>query len=382
MLTTTELQNLAGVREATLVSMYLPTHRKGAEVDQDRIRLKNHLAAADRELKGRGVGDGLNGSLESVRDALGNPRFWRHQSDGLGVLVGPDEVRMLHLDTPVQDLVYIGDRFCVRPLVSDVADEQRFFILTLSQKKIRLIACTQNSARELTEHDIPRSLRDAMGYDYEQQALQFHTEAQQTGPANMRAAMFHGQGRGIDDQKAEVEQLYHRVDAALNGLLNDRSAPIVLASVDSEVVMYRSLSKYPNLLDEHLSGNPDHLSADELHASALPLVRERLDAAVKAHAERVAAVAHTSSVAKGIDAVLPAAASARVGSVLVAPGEPIWGRFEESSGRIERHQKPEAGDEDLLDLAISRALATGAEVIAASPEQIPGDPTIAAALRF
>ena len=52
---TDELKQLAETRGATCVSIYMPTHREGSEVQQDPIRLRNLLAEAERRLLGQGL---------------------------------------------------------------------------------------------------------------------------------------------------------------------------------------------------------------------------------------------------------------------------------------------------------------------------------------
>jgi hypothetical protein len=70
------------------VSLYLPTHRSGIEVEQDPIRLRNLMAASEHELallgwSPRDIAD----LLAPARALVGDEDYWRHQSAGLAVFV-------------------------------------------------------------------------------------------------------------------------------------------------------------------------------------------------------------------------------------------------------------------------------------------------------
>jgi hypothetical protein len=154
----------------------------------------------------------------------------------------------------------------------------------------------------------------------------------------------------------------------------------VVAGVDFECVLYRDISRYPAVLERSVVGNPEHLSAEELHASALPLVEPHLSAAARRQRDRLASAAHSSEVTSGLAGALPAADEGRVEVLFVAPERPVWGEYEDKTVRL--HDERRLGDDDLLDLAISRSLEKGAEVIPAHEEDMPSDARVAALLRY
>ena len=50
-----ELEPLLEANEEWLVSLYMPTHRGGAEIEQDPIRWKNLLRTAEERLEKKGM---------------------------------------------------------------------------------------------------------------------------------------------------------------------------------------------------------------------------------------------------------------------------------------------------------------------------------------
>jgi hypothetical protein len=127
-------------RGAGLVSVYLPTHCSGPEVDQGRIRL-----------------------------------FWSHQDDALALFASDDGLRIGRLPLRVREFVHVGPRLCGRPLLPAVSDGQRFHVLALSRNEVRLYVCTRRGIREIGEEEFTSAVAEA---DRDaQRALQFHTGA-------------------------------------------------------------------------------------------------------------------------------------------------------------------------------------------------------------
>lgn len=85
--------------------------------------------------------------------------------------------------------------------------------------------------------------------------------------------------------------------------------------------------------------------------------------------------------AAGVDAVVVAADRGLVESLFVLPGAESWGSFESDLGRVEVHGTREPGDDDLVDLAVTRTLEAGGDVFALAPGELEGA-EIAAVLRY
>ena len=98
MLTTLEtdlLKELASHRNDPCVSIYIPTHVKGREIEQDPIRLKNALSVAETELGQAGLDDSRVGMLLSrARQRIEDRDFWRHQGSGLAIFISNDLSRI------------------------------------------------------------------------------------------------------------------------------------------------------------------------------------------------------------------------------------------------------------------------------------------------
>ncbi|MFN7119717.1 MAG: hypothetical protein ACK4TA_23175, partial [Saprospiraceae bacterium] len=88
-----EFANLADYHGNHCISIFLPTHRKGMEVneEQDRIKLKNMVQEVSNMLAERGLTpQAVTQRLEPVQALLADGLFWRQQLDGLAIFMGED----------------------------------------------------------------------------------------------------------------------------------------------------------------------------------------------------------------------------------------------------------------------------------------------------
>lgn len=376
---------LAKARGDALLSIYLPTHEAGSDIRQDPIRLKNLLANLEEKSDelDRDQKMAVRKRVDQLRPLVDDAAFWRRQGRGLAIFVS-DHIDMHRLTTPVDELFFVSDRFIVRPLLPAISTGERFYVLDLNEQAVRLIACTREGARELDADDIPRSLSEALGYDYEQKSLQFHTEAQPVRTPTDRAAMFHGHGAGgEEDENKELQRFLEIIDNGVRGILEGKQAPLVLAGAERVCSMYQQASHYKQTLETPIKGNHEHQSVEELHEMALPVVEPVLDAANERERERLDQAAHTDQAVAGLDHCLLKAQNAQVDTLFIDAHSPVWGRFEDNGGgSIKTHDSRQDGDDDLLDRVVHRAYSTGARIIPTARDRLPGNAPVAALLRF
>ena len=384
LLTRSDIEGLLSGRPGPHVSIYLPTHRASLEFRQDPIRLENLLREAEAQLGSLGSkGSEVDDLLGPARELLANDLFWEHQGEGLAVLLAGDEAHFYRLPVSVDEIAVVDDRFHIKPLLPLLGKSRRFWVLALSQKSVRLFNATPYAMRELDELDLPQSLLEVVGYDFEERSLQFHTGA---GPSGMtrRRAIFHGHGEGVDDNKTEVTEFLRAVDAGVAGLLrnNGNGAPLVLAAVEYEIAIYQSISSYPHIVSSGIVGNPEHVDPADMHAAAWQLVQPLFAEDRRAASDKYRALAGTGTASADVREIVPAAFDGRVGVLFVATDEYRWGRYDPEARRVEPHDERVDGDRDLLEVAAARSLTSGAEIHAVPAAELPADSPIAAIYRY
>ena len=380
-LSRTELKTLLEKRGEWCVSLYLPTHRAGRDIQQDPIRLKNLLRNAEERLLASGLrAVEARSLLAPAQELLQDEMFWRHQSDGLVLFLSPTEFHSYRLPLQFAELEVVTDRFHVKPLLPLIQSGQRFFVLALSQNKVRLLECSQHHVDEANLENVPTSLAEALKYDDPEKQLQFHTGT--PSGQGQRAAMFHGHGVGVDDAKDRILRYFHQVNKGLQTVLQDERAPLILAGVEYLLPIYREANTYTHLVSEGITGNPDTLPAQDLHQQAWAIVQPLLQ---KAQADAVAQyrqLAGTKRASDTLEEIVPAAYHGRVECLFVAVGIQQWGTFDAADNTVHVHEATEPGDEDLLDFAAVQTFLNGGIVYAVPLPEVPDHARLAAVFRY
>ena len=145
------------------VSVYLPTWQVGPDAMQGRVRLKNLLALAEERLTGSGVRrpEAIR-LLRPARRLVDDESLWRHQGDGLALFIAPNVFHHYRLPRRVADLVVVGDRFHILPLLPLFTDDGRFLVLALSENDARLFEGTRLSVHEVTVPGLPPGVKEAL----------------------------------------------------------------------------------------------------------------------------------------------------------------------------------------------------------------------------
>jgi hypothetical protein len=278
-----DLQRLAVGKQGPCVSVFLPTHRAGPEVQQGPIRLKNLLRQATEVLKSDGVrAPEIDRLLAPLRSLLDDRLFWQYQSDGLALFSRPGWWRSFRVPLDLPELAVVDDRFHVTPLLPPLAGDGHFFVLALSQNQIRLLEGTRDRVEEVDLPGVPLGVRDALQGEEAQKQLQLYV-ADRCGVG--AGGSYHGQAHPGEAQAERVLRYFRKVDRGLREVLAGERAPMVLAAVEHLSPIYRQANTYPQLVDEVLPGSPEGLSRHELHARAWPIVEPLL---LRAQGEAVA----------------------------------------------------------------------------------------------
>lgn len=376
-----DLEALMQRREGKCVSIYLPTHRGPAHSEPDRIRFKNLLAEAEKRLIAQEVRTPEARALLAPAHALlDHDLFWRHQADGLAVFLAQGIARYHRLPCPFEELLVVGHRFHIKPLLPLLSGDGRFHILALSQDEVRLLEGTRHGVDEVELKEVPHSLAEALRFDVPEKQLQWHTRAAERGPE--RAAMFHGNGVGKDDSKDRILRFFRAVDAGLRDVLGNGRVPLVLAGVDYYFPIYQEANTYPGLLRDGVAGNPAGLQPETLHQPAWEIVRPLFERDREAALERFRNFSATGKTSASLKEILQAACQGRVDTLFVRPDVQRWGTFDPEQGRIDEHDECQPGDEDLLDRAVLCTLSTSGTVYPESPANLPEGKPLAAVYRY
>jgi hypothetical protein len=377
--TSEDLRTLWREHEAPCVSIYLPTHRSGAE--QDPIRLRKHLAEAEEKVTAAGVrGSEVRALLEPARCLLDQPAFWRGQNDGLALFLAGDFQRTYRLPLTFKDLVVVGKDFHITPLLPLLDEDRPFFVLALSHNAVRLLECTRRRSRLVEVPGVPANLAEAMRRHDSDASLQFHGRTGGEGAGGGKPIFF-SHGGDIDHDKDELLRYCQLIDRGLERIMTGQRAPLVLAAVDYLHGIYRMANTYAHLWQPGIEGNPDKLSEQELRERAWRLVQPAWVEQQQRALAQYRQLAGTGETAQELTEVLTAAGEGHVDVLLVAAGHERWGRFDPQTHFLDLHALPRPGDADLLNLAAVQTLRHGGTVHLIGERQMPEGRSAAAVLR-
>lgn len=379
-----ELKELLAVQDVPTASIYVETERSsGAEAN--RLRFRAALEQAEEELSESVSQDRVDQVLDPFRAYLNVEQdFWTYQADGLAAFASPEMHRMYRLPVSFEDLVVVAPTFHTRPLMEYLQAPDRYWVLSISQKEVRLWQGTRSGLTPVDLAGVPRSLQEALGYEFERDELQFHSPKQGGTPGGT-GAIFHGHGVGQDDAKPELKRFFRKVDEGVRELLADEIGPVILAAVDYYHPLYHDVSRLENLTDEGVTGNVSNWDASRLHDSAWPVVREtvleKIDGALQLWE-------NAYSNGKGeadLASVARLAVAGRIRLLLTEHGRNVWGRFDRHTGEMEhiREGGEDPGPEavDLLDEVAEVVMEKGGRSLILSEERMPTETGVAAILR-
>ncbi len=373
-----QLNELFAVDTAPAVSIYMETHRKGAEVAAQPLRLRAAIDEARTILSRDGTdADDVLAPLESL---IGDSDFWRHQADGLALFASPRLGRLYRLPVRLSDLVVVGPTFHTRPLIEFLQAPERFWVLSVTQKEVRMWEGTVSELAPVNLASVPASLQEALGTEVVSDRLNLRSS--RGGGA---APIFHGHGAGKDDTKQELEKFFRAVDSGVRELLADEIGPIILAAVDYYHPIYQGVSKLENLAEEGIVGNVGAWDEARIHAAAWPIAQKSVERKLE-----VALALWESSYGRGktesdLAAVARLAVAGRVRLLLTEKGRTVWGRLDRSTGEVEVIREggadPDGEAVDLLDELAELTIQYGGRALDLPVDRLPVQTGIAAVLR-
>ncbi|MBU3741718.1 MAG: hypothetical protein FGM24_05470 [Candidatus Kapabacteria bacterium] len=360
------------------ISIYMPTHRRHPERQQDQIRFRNLVRLIEHEL--------LDGHPESMTMALLQPlramaddhAFWTHVQDGLAVLRAPEEFRVYKLQRPVPEIAVVGERYLTKPLLRIMQSADRFQVLALTRNHVRLFEGDRDTIDEIDLHQaVPRTIEAALG-------------AEITEP-HMTVASFGGGGGSIRhaqvdasyDDSVDLERFYRAVDDAVYEYHSRESnLPLILAALPQHAAIFHGVSHNPLLLESIIARNPDMTDLDTLRIGAWksiePEYLKRLQGIVAMFEEASAKGHGTSDVIQAGKA----AAVGRIATLLVDATKRIPGRIADDIGHIEFDDLHRTTHGDVLDDIGEVVLRHGGEVIVVPSERMPAQTGVAAVYRY
>ena len=369
-------------KQKNSVSIYMPTQKAGRETRQNAVRFKNLVKEAQERLQEKGMRQPeAQTYLQSLWDLVDDQTFWQRQECGLAVFLGPNSEAIFRLPLDFSETMVINHRFHIKPLLPLFVENERFYVLTLSQQNVSLFSGTRFDVAELDLGDTPTSLAEALKYDDPERELQHHTST--AGAGLEPNGMFHSQTPSEDELEA-ITRFCHKVDQGVVDVIGGESRPLVLVGFDYLLPIYREANSYPNLIDEGISINPEDISEKKLHQKAWEIIEPNVEQLHQEAIERYKALASTEQASDQLEEIVPAARYAKVDMLFVPLKREAWGSYDPDTDTVMRQEKENPESRDLIDYAVIHTLKNGGSVLPLEENELPSreDRPLAAIFRY
>lgn len=364
-LTLNKLKELLHQTGKPCVSLYMPTHGGGSE--QERIQWKNLVAEAEAELTGYGLR--LSSAHDLLKPAMHLPdaSVWEKRGEGLACFLTPGSANWYRLPAAISPQVHVGSLFQIKPLFPLLESERQFWLLTLSQEHVKLWRGDAEALQETPVPGLPMNMADALRNHDRDEPLHFHTRPVGSG----WAAIFHGQGVGIDDLKDDLLRYFQAIDRAVGPVLGAAKAPLILAGVDYLWPIYRQANHYRHLLPEGVPGNPDRWSPQQLRDKAWKCLLATYNPPAAEAVALYARLAGTGRTCAERHEVVLNGCLGKLETLFVPVDQQAFGTFDGRHGQAELHATRQPGDEDLYNLAAIRTAFSDGTVYALPTPEVP-----------
>ena len=340
-------------------------------------RFKNAIRGIDRKLKEIGSGGDIPQLTQPVRDLAATAEAEGIWAQSIILFRSPDLFRWFLLPEAAHDMISVEERFQIRPILSAVANQQRFYLLALSRRDIRLFHCTQHHAQEENLRGLaPQDIHVWMGTWKPDHMLDNRAVAGPGAGSNKGVAFTTSRDR--ERHNEYLAHFYKEVDRGIESILHRDGAPLVLAGVEEEVAIYRQVTTYPRISEKAVNGAPDGIEDPVLHKLAREVAGEVQSDPLTKTIARFERYRDSARVSSDASQIIPAAWEGRLADLVFSRNAALRGVFTVETLQVQ----PRDSGEDLLNAAALWTIQRGGQAFALRQSEMPLPGEVAAVLRF
>lgn len=384
-LTKKKFEQLINREEELCVSMYLPTYRMGADIRQNPIRFKQRIREAEDRLFDKGLSKSeVRSILEPASNLVDETIFWQNRTEGLAIFLTNGEISYYHLPFEAKEQTIISNKFYTSPLLPLFTSDGQFYILALSKNDIRFFKASKQMVRQIELKDSPSNI-DEMRVDIDPRTkLQIITSSPQGNTELSYNKVTQGQANENDYDKNLLSKYFRAIDESLNKTIKGEDLPLVLAGVEYLIPIYKDISKYSNIVDEFIKGNPEILSGDDLQKMSWEIMEPKflkIQELAEAKYEQYSGQKN-KLFSNSFKKIIPEAYRGQIETLFIASGMEQWGKYNPDTNKVELYEEEKNGTEDLVGYAANLTISRGGTVFAVDLDKVPGNGPVAAVLRY
>lgn len=347
-----------------LISIYIPTHKRGRDVSQDRIRLKNQLAEASDQLAERGWKPRERSDRLAASEALLQDReFWEHQTDGLGFFVDEDgaSTTVSLSREPVLGCT-VMPVFSLRQLATELG-RPVFHTLALTRGFVGLYRVDMSGAVRL-EANLPESFEDVNWFVDREKQRQQHPDI----PGTSRGRHGHEAARELEDTRRFLREV-------ANALPDTVESPLAVLGDDDLTSRFENETGRP-IVSRSNGGLSGPVTETQVYDLTRPLLADLERAAEESDISEAKEQIGLGNASLEVPDALADAVSGRLEKVVFHRDlEPVWGRVDESTLDVTVNDERSFPDVDLLDRLVVLTIINGGSIRAVD-QPVDGWPVV------
>lgn len=367
------------------ISLYLPTHRRHPENQQDPIRYRNLLQTLEKTLSQTFPKQNMEEVRAKLQTFSHNAQFWNHRTDGLAILCSSDEFQIFDLQRPVEELLVVADSFHLKPLLRELQATDRYQLLALNRHGAKLYEGNRNALDEVELTNVASTIEEALGEELTEQ----HLTVASYGAGAARASgggvtpSIHAQGNKSDEVDSDRDRFFRSLDRSILEYHSRPSGlPLMLAALTEYHVPFHAVSHNPFLMADGIMKNPDSLSRDQLCAEAWHVIEPHFIQRIAQHVEDFQTAQSHQLGASDLTDIAQALIAGRVRFLMVEADRQIPGKLDPASGSVKFLDLDAKDVDDLLDDFAELTLKMGGEVMIVPAGQMPSTSGAAAIYRY
>lgn len=389
------------------LSLYLPTHRTVPENRSDRPRFEHLVESLGLALDATQSRDDRERLLSPLQALAADSNLWRRSQEGLAVFAAGGHARVFQFRFPVRPLALIGARFHTLPLLGAVSSVDEFHVLSLTTRSARAWSgCIWHDPHaDASERLDPIALASGGREPVEElrrseviseETREPHRVKHGMGESGRSATAFvHGGfGSRHDDLDHDTEIFFRHVDEVVaEQVSRPRRRPLVLVAAPQAAATFCGISANPFLLDEYVGLDPHLLTADELSAAVMPVLRQSRDQRVAREISLFEMAREHDRGSGDLAEIARAAVAGQVATLLVSADRLETGRFDQGSGSVvfvdaptgdlsRTGDQPAVDGEDLYGAVAEAVFSRGGTVVMLAPHEMPTETGVAAIFRY
>ncbi|WP_018569429.1 hypothetical protein [Streptomyces sp. PsTaAH-124] len=357
------LAELRRPRSYPAVSVLTPTHRREPDNAQDRVRLRNAVAEAKKQLEtDPAVTRERRADVERQLDEALAEVDLTYAEDGLLIFAAPGEHQVWSLGRSVPERVVLSDTFLTRNLVSANAAGSPFWVLSVSADRMTLWSGGGGRVTEARTGGFPLTRDLTENFDAERQ------ERTGDAPSTFR------------DER--TRRFLREADAALGAVLRARPRPLYVTGEPGALAVLDECGGVARHAVHVPHGGLAHATPEAVRRALQPVLRARAREETGAVTQELEAARGRKEFAAGVDELWRSAREGRVRLLVVEENYRVTVRDDAGD-----HLIPAAGGdldarEDIVDEIVEQCLETGAEVRFVPDGTLGEEQRIAAVLRY